>query len=229
MHERYYLGYAALRILQAIMLAVLSTWPLGTLYSFHVGSTTFATPTLVMARSFNLTAILLVQCIIDAAFFSLPNWLHDLNPRWAQWGAYALTTPLSLIVVAYYAGIQTLSSILVLWVLGWLLTLGNGIVEEFEKQNLTTLTKLCYLATSLGGLMGWAIILAAAAVSKPPAWVYVLVGTQFVCYAATNIAQFRSITKVDDYLQTTRLYMTANIISIQLLWAINICGPLRNA
>lgn len=217
--------YALIRLVQASLLYALSNWREAPFYRLEGDGVFYPKERVTADGTFNPTAVLGLQCIIDTIYFLLPD-IITTDPRWPQWIHYASTVPIGMVILSYYAGIQALESIVFIGILYVCFMLCFGLVEYFDGKGDIRLRNITGGLLFGASFILWVFVFRSLCHTNPQAWVYILVISQYMLHMSMGVIMFRNLIGVNSFDESTPLYTGLNIVSKQITWFMNMCIPL---
>ena len=249
--NKWNLVMAALHFIQGVAVVILSTnasFPVTTNYlTLDTLASKSGSPVLVSATR-HLADINLAYLV--AAFFFISAAAHlfiatvyrktyeeDLKRgiNKARWFEYSISASIMMIAIAMLSGVYDLSSLLMIFVLDFVMNM-MGLVMEVHNQTTKKTNWLSYVIGCIAGFVPWIVFAIYVAGARSygsgqiPSfvyWIYLSMFIFFSSFAINMYLQYRKVGKWSDYLYGERVYMILSLVAKSLLaWQV-FFGALR--
>lgn len=241
-----------LHFVQGVVILVLAkslSWPVTTNYLTldSLATKISGNPVLVAAER---TIFSVNPAYLVAAFFFMSAIAHGLiatkyrktyeanlkvGINKVRWIEYSLSASTMMVAIAMLTGIYDFSSLLMIFVLDWLMNM-MGLVMELKNQGSKKVDWLPYWLGCVAGIVPWLVFVVyvvganAYGSGDIPTFVYYIYASMFIFFSSFAInmyLQYRKVGKWADYLYGERVYMILSLVAKTLLaWQV-FFGTLR--
>lgn len=242
---------AALHCIQGVAVVILATkatLPVTTSYlTLDTLASKSGNPVLVAASrhlfdvnlAYLVAAFFFISAIAHLVIATVYRQTYEANLKQginkARWIEYSISASVMMIAIAMLSGVYDLSSLLMIFVLDFIMNM-MGLVMEVHNQTTKKTNWLSYAIGCVAGIVPWIVFAiyvmgarnyGSGQIPSFVYWIYLSMFLFFMSFAVNMFLQYRKIGKWADYLYGERVYMILSLVAKSALaWQV-FFGALR--
>jgi hypothetical protein len=231
-----------------VILATKATLPVTTSYlTLDTLASKSGNPVLVAASrhlfdvnlAYLVAAFFFISAIAHLVIATVYRQTYEANLKQginkARWIEYSISASVMMIAIAMLSGVYDLSSLLMIFVLDFIMNM-MGLVMEVHNQTTKKTNWLSYAIGCVAGIVPWIVFAiyvmgarnyGSGQIPSFVYWIYLSMFLFFMSFAVNMFLQYRKIGKWADYLYGERVYMILSLVAKSALaWQV-FFGALR--